>query len=130
MVFSNVVHSPLPMIFYVHHINTLVWVSFKHDQLLKRTLEQLASPLGPELVGAVRSFLVKYALVVHTSVPRVEYADIFIIDDLAEIMAGLGELMFNKHPYFHDAADRISMEQAVGSSVGRSFGNHRLFYKQ
>ena len=78
----------------------------------------------------MRSFLVKYALVVHRSVPRVEYADIFIIDDLAEIMAGLGELMFNKHPYFHDAADRISMEQAVGSSVGRSFGNHRLFYKQ
>ena len=86
--------------------------------------------LGSELVAAVRSYLVRYSLVVHTRVPRIEYADVFIVDDLEEAVAALGTAMFSRHPYFDDAAYRIHLGQATGIFVQfGNFGNHRVFCK-
>ena len=129
MTFSRVVCSQCPIVFYAPHCDTVIWASLKHDSLLRRTLEQTIFLHVPEMLNLVRGFLVKFALVFLTKTTRVEYADIFILDSMAETMAGIGATLLAKHPY-QDGGFLLGMETVFGDvELWRQFGNHRVFQK-
>ena len=123
-----VVCRPMPMIFYAHHCDTLVWVATKLDKLLKSTLSRISCFGCPEIPLLITRFLTRYAIVIHTHSPRVTYADVFIVDDMDMVMLGIGATLFVKHPYEADVMYLIKMESVFGPLEQFGiFGNNRIY---